>query len=238
MNVLEIDRLTKVYQGGKLAVNALSLQVKPGDLYGFIGPNGAGKTTTLKSAAGILNFERGEILIGGKSVKSDPVGAKMGLAFLPDEPLLYHYMTGIGFLTFVCDIYQVDKEKREKNIKHFAGVLELENALGDLISTYSHGMKQKLSLIGALVHEPKLLMLDEPFIGLDPKMAFELKRIMAEFCSNGGAILFSSHILDVVEKLCNKVAVIANGELVADGPTDQVRGNQSLEKMFLEMTEK
>lgn len=235
--MLEIKSLTKTYKGTKRAVDDLSINLAPGDLCGFIGHNGAGKTTTLKCAAGILDFEIGEILVGGKCIRRDPLGAKRQLAFLPDEPMLYQFMTGIQFLTFICDIYEVDNSVRQERIAKYASELEIEFALGDLVSSYSHGMKQKLALVSGLVRRPKLLMLDEPFVGLDPKASFALKTLMADFCSAGGAIFFSTHVLDVAEKLCNKIAIISGSKLIAAGDTDTVRGDKSLESMYLEMAD-
>lgn len=235
--MLKIDHLSKTYPGGKKAVDNLTLHVEPGDIYGFIGHNGAGKTTTLKACAGILSFDEGEILIDGVSVQKDPVGCKQKLAFIPDNPDLYDYLTGIQFLTFICDIYNVPQKERQERISQYAAMFEIEGALGDLISSYSHGMKQKLVLISALAHAPKLLILDEPFVGLDPKAAHLLKQMMHEHCRKGNAIFFSTHVLDVAEKLCNKIAIIKDGKLIASGTTDEVRGNESLEDVFLELIE-
>jgi len=235
--MLVIEHLTKTYPGGKVAVRDLSITVESGDLFGFIGQNGAGKTTTIKSAVGILPFESGEIFVDGNSVKKDPVSCKKLIAYLPDNPDLYEALTGIQYLNFIADIFRVSKENRTSGISKYAGLLEMSTSLNTPISSYSHGMKQKLALISAFIHQPKLLVLDEPFVGLDPKAAFTLKTIMKEFCEQGNAIFFSTHVLEVAEKICNKIAIIKNGELIACGETDQVRGTQSLEEVFLELTE-
>jgi len=235
--MLVIEHLTKTYPGGNVAVRDLSITVESGDLFGFIGQNGAGKTTTIKSAVGILPFESGEIFVDGNSVKNDPVSCKKLIAYLPDNPDLYEALTGIQYLNFIADIFRVSKENRTAGISKYAGLLEMSTSLNTPISSYSHGMKQKLALISAFIHHPKLLVLDEPFVGLDPKAAFTLKTIMKEFCEQGNAIFFSTHVLEVAEKICNKIAIIKNGELIACGETDQVRGTQSLEEVFLELTE-
>ncbi|MDD4699540.1 MAG: ABC transporter ATP-binding protein [Oscillospiraceae bacterium] len=235
--MLRIESLSKTYKGGKRAVDNLSLHIEPGDIYGFIGHNGAGKTTTLLACTGILDFEQGNIYISGKSIKDQPVECKKEIAFIPDNPDLYEYLTGIQYLNFICDIFEVSKSTRSERIEKYAEVLELLDNLGDLISSYSHGMKQKLALISALVHSPKLLILDEPFVGLDPKSSHTLKQMMHQMCENGCAIFFSTHVLDVAEKLCNKIAIIKNGQLIASGETDEVRGKLSLEEVFLEMTD-
>jgi len=235
--MLRIESLSKTYKGGKRAVDNLSLHIESGDIYGFIGHNGAGKTTTIMACTGILDFEQGNIYIGGKSIKDQPVECKKQLAFIPDNPDLYEYMTGIQYLNFICDIFEISKKERNKTIPKYAESLEILDNLGDLISSYSHGMKQKLALISAFVHSPKLLILDEPFVGLDPKSSHTLKQMMHQMCENGCAIFFSTHVLDVAEKLCNKIAIIKNGQLIASGPTDEVRGNSSLEDVFLEMTD-
>jgi len=235
--MLVIEHLTKTYPGGKVAVRDLSITVESGDLFGFIGQNGAGKTTTIKSAVGILPFESGEIFVDGNSVKKDPVSCKKLIAYLPDNPDLYEALTGIQYLNFIADIFRVSKENRTAGISKYAGLLEMSASLNTPISSYSHGMKQKLALISAFIHQPKLLVLDEPFVGLDPKAAFTLKTIMKEFCEQGNAIFFSTHVLEVAEKICNKIAIIKDGELIACGETDQVRGTQSLEEVFLELTE-
>jgi ABC-2 type transport system ATP-binding protein len=233
--MLQINNLSKTYQGGKKAVDGLSLEVRPGDIFGFIGHNGAGKTTTIRAIAGVLDFEEGEILINGRDLRREPVLCKSMLAYIPDNPDLYEHLTGIQYLNFIGDIYRIAKGEREERIRSFADRFELTGDLGDLTASYSHGMKQKLAIIGALIHQPRLLVLDEPFVGLDPKAAFTLKTIMHELCGQGSAIFFSTHILEVAEKLCNQIAIIRNGKLAACGPTDEVRGDGSLESMFLEL---
>ena len=235
--MLVIDHLTKTYPGGKVAVRDLSITVESGDLFGFIGQNGAGKTTTIKSVVGILPFESGEITIDGHSVQKDPVTCKKLISYLPDNPDLYDALTGIQYLNFIADIFRVSKEERTAGIAKYAELLEMSTSLNTPISSYSHGMKQKLALISAFIHQPKLLIFDEPFVGLDPKAAFTLKTIMKEFCEQGNAIFFSTHVLEVAEKLCTKIAIIKDGELIACGPTDEVRGTQSLEEVFLELTD-
>ena len=233
--MLEIRNLTKIYGGTKTAVERLSLNVKAGDIYGFIGHNGAGKTTTIKCIVGICDFEQGEIWVDGKSVKKDSLACKKVMAYIPDNPELYEYLTGIQYLNFVADIYQVSGKERELRIKREAEDFGLYQALGDLISTYSHGMKQKLAIIGALIHEPKLLILDEPFVGLDPEASLILKNKMHTFCERGNAIFFSTHVLEVAEKLCNRIAVIAEGHLVAEGEVAELTGDKSLEDVFMEV---
>ena len=237
MSMLEIRNLVKSYGNGPRAVDDLSLSVEAGDIYGFIGHNGAGKTTTLKCVSGILPFEQGEITIDGLSVKSQPLEAKRIMRYIPDNPDLYGFLTGIGYLNFLCDIYGIDERTRNERIAKYAAQFEIETKLGDLVSSYSHGMCQKLALIGALVQQPKLLMLDEPFVGLDPKAAFTLKSIMRELVEHGSAIFFSTHVLEVAEKLCNKIAIIKQGRLIACGDMETVRGDQSLEDLFLELTD-
>lgn len=234
--MLQINHLSKAYKGGKQAIHDINLTIESGDIYGFIGPNGAGKTTTLKCVAGILEFSEGDIYIEGKSIKSDPMACKRVTAYIPDNPDLYENMTGIQYLNFISDIFKIPKHVREKRIEQYANLFEITERLGDLLSAYSHGMKQKLAIISALIHEPKLLLLDEPFVGLDPKAAFQLKQLMKECCQNGTAVFFSSHVLEVVEKLCNKIAIIKDGQLIASGNTQQVKGNGSLESLFLELT--
>ena len=234
--MLKINNLTKKY-GGKVAVNNLSLHIAPGEIYGFIGHNGAGKTTTLKSIAGILDYDSGEILIDGKSAKSEPLACKAVTAYIPDNPDIYDFMTGIQYLNFIADVFKVSDSERSSRISEYAKMFEIEDSLNDLIGTYSHGMKQKLVIISALIHSPKLIMMDEPFVGLDPKATHQLKQIMRNICDNGGAIFFSTHVLEVAEKLCDKVAVIKGGNLVASGTVDEVKGNSSLEDAFLEMEE-
>lgn len=234
--MLKINNLTKKY-GDKVAVNNLSLHIAPGEIYGFIGHNGAGKTTTLKSIAGILDYDSGEILIDGKSAKSEPLACKAVTAYIPDNPDIYDFMTGIQYLNFIADVFKVSESERTSRISEYAKMFEIEDSLNDLIGTYSHGMKQKLVIISALIHSPKLIMMDEPFVGLDPKATHQLKQIMRDICDNGGAIFFSTHVLEVAEKLCDKVAVIKGGNLVASGTVDEVKGNSSLEDAFLEMEE-
>ncbi len=235
--MLEIRNLVKSYENGTRAVDGLSLTVEAGDIYGFIGHNGAGKTTTLKCISGILPFEKGEILIDGIDIKKDPMAAKRIMRYIPDNPDLYTFLTGTGYLNFLCDIYGIDEATRRERIQKYAQLFEIESKLGDLVSSYSHGMCQKLALIGALVQQPKLLMLDEPFVGLDPKAAHTLKGIMHEMVEQGSAIFFSTHVLEVAEKLCNKIAIIKNGKLIKAGLMDEVRGDNSLEELFLELTD-
>lgn len=213
----------------------LTLEVEAGDIYGFIGHNGAGKSTTLKAVVGVLAFEQGDIFIDGHSIKSEPLVCKQAMAFIPDNPDLYPQLTGIQYLNFIADIYGVSREQRNELIKKYAATFELTDNLGDIVSSYSHGMKQKLVIIGALIHKPKLLLMDEPFVGLDPKATFSMKEIMREICADGGAIFFSTHVLEVAEKLCNKIAIIKGGKLVANGETQEVIGNESLEETFLEL---
>ena len=233
--MLTIKNLTKTYKGGKTAVKDLSLSVEPGDIYGFIGHNGAGKTSTIKCVVGIQDFEEGEITIDGVSIKENPMYCKESLAYIPDNPDLYEYLTGIQYLNFVADIFRLSKKDREERIKKEAEAFEITAALGDLISSYSHGMKQKLAIIGALIHRPKLLILDEPFVGLDPKATLVLKNRMHAMCEEGTAIFFSTHVLDVAEKLCNKVAIIKGGELIAAGDTKELVQGESLESVFMEV---
>lgn len=233
--MLEIKNLTKIYTKGKKAVDDVSLSIKPGEIFAFIGHNGAGKTTTIKCVAGILNFEKGEIYIDGMSVKDKPLECKQIMAYIPDNPDLYDSLTAIQYLNFICDIYQINKNNREQLIKKYADMFEITSNLGDMISSYSHGMKQKLALISALVRKPKLLILDEPFVGLDPKASYQVKEIMKEMCKEGSSIFFSTHILEVAEKLCDKVAIIKSGKIVAQGTMEDVRGDKSLEDVFLEL---
>ncbi len=236
--MLTIQNLTKHYKGSNKGVTDISLEIQPGDIYAFIGHNGAGKTTTLKCVAGIHGFDEGNILIDGKDIRKDPMGCKHSLAYIPDNPDLYEYLTGIQYLNFIADVFSVSKEDREQRIKTYADKFEITPSLGDLISSYSHGMKQKLAIISALVHKPKLLLLDEPFVGLDPKAAVILKEIMHELCKDGGAIFFSTHVLDVAEKLCNKVAIIKGGGLIASGDMkDIVKDGASLESIFMEVVD-
>ncbi len=232
--MLEIKGLTKCY-GEKTAVDDLSLHIAPGTIYGFIGHNGAGKTTTLKAAVGILDFDKGEILIDGKSIMDDPIACKRVLAYIPDNPDLYEYMTGIKYLNFIADIFGVSPEARKERIEKYAGLFELTNDLAQPVSAYSHGMKQKLAIISAWLHSPKLIIMDEPFVGLDPKAAHILKGMMRELCDEGGAIFFSTHVLEVAEKLCDQVAIIKGGKLIRSGTMAEVKGDDSLEEVFLEL---
>ena len=232
--MLKIDHLTKTY-GEKKAVDDLSLHIQPGELYGFIGHNGAGKTTTLKSVVGILQFDSGEITIDGVSVKADPITCKKNIAYIPDNPDLYDFMTGMQYLNFVCDIFGVAADVRQERIQALAEGFELTADLAQPISSYSHGMKQKLAIISAWVHEPKLVVMDEPFVGLDPKASFLLKEMMRDVCAAGGAIFFSTHVLEVAEKLCDKVAIIKGGKLIRSGTMESVKGDDSLEEVFLEL---
>jgi ABC-2 type transport system ATP-binding protein len=232
--MLRIENLTKTY-GDKKAVDNLSLHIQSGEIYGFIGHNGAGKTTTLKSCCGILQFDQGDIYIDGISIKDKPLECKRKLAYIPDNPDLYEFLSGIKYLNFIADVYGVSKKDREARIKRYADMFELTSDLAQPISAYSHGMKQKLAVISALIHEPKLMLMDEPFVGLDPKASHILKEIMREICDKGGAIFFSTHVLEVAEKMCDKVAIIKNGRLVASGSMEEVKGNESLESVFLEL---
>lgn len=232
--MLKIENLTKIY-GEKKAVDSLSLHILPGEIYGFIGHNGAGKTTTIKSCCGILRFDAGSIYIDGASIADEPIKCKKKIAYIPDNPDLYEFMTGIQYLNFVADIFNVTAEKRKERIHHYADAFELTADLAQPISAYSHGMKQKLAIISALLHEPKLIIMDEPFVGLDPKASHLLKGIMRELCDNGSAIFFSTHVLEVAEKICDKVAIIKGGKLVKSGTMTEVRGDTSLEDVFLEL---
>ena len=231
--MLRIEHYTKKY-GDKVAVNDLSLHIQPGELYGFIGHNGAGKTTTIKACCGILDFDEGEIYINGTSIKDDPIACKRQIAYLPDNPDLYDYMSGIQYLNFVADVFNISAAERDERIRKYADLFEITSDLGDLISAYSHGMKQKLAIISALIHNPKLLVLDEPFVGLDPKASYTLKEIMHEMCAAGTAIFFSTHVLDVAEKLCNKVVIIKNGRIISSGTMQELTEGHSLEEAFLE----
>lgn len=233
--ILDIQGLTKTYGKTKKAVDNLTLSVCAGDIYGFIGQNGAGKTTTLRSVAGILPFDEGEIYIDGHSVKAEPVACKQITAYIPDNPDLYEFLTGVQFLNFMGDMFGVEKNVRAQRIQQYAEMFRIAGDLGSPIGSYSHGMKQKIALIGALLHEPKLILLDEPFVGLDPEAAFKLKQVFHELCEKGSAIFFSTHVLDVAEKLCNKIAIIKGGRLIASGDTEAVRGDESLETVFLEV---
>lgn len=234
--MLTIKNLTKHYKGSTKGITDLSLHIAGGDIYGFIGHNGAGKTTTIKCIVGIQDMDEGDILVDGISVKEDPMACKRKIAYIPDNPDLYEYMTGIQYLNFIADIFEVSAADRQSRIKKYGDAFEITSSLGDLISAYSHGMKQKLAIIAALVHEPKLLIMDEPFVGLDPKASVTLKEIMHNICDEGGAIFFSTHVLDVAEKLCNKVAIIKNGELITSGDMDEiVKDGASLESIFMEV---
>ena len=234
--MLKIDHLTKLY-GEKKAVDDLSLHIRAGEIYGFIGHNGAGKTTTLKAAVGILEFDRGDIFVDGKSIRQEPLACKREMAYIPDNPDLYEYMTGIKYLHFIADIYGVDAQTRRKRIHKYADLFALTDDLGQAIAAYSHGMKQKLAIIAAWIHQPRLILMDEPFVGLDPKAAHILKGMMRELCESGGAIFFSTHVLEVAEKLCDKVAIIKGGRLIRSGTMEEVKGDDSLEEVFLELEE-
>ncbi len=232
--MLRIENVTKIY-GDKKAVDQLSLHIQPGELYAFIGHNGAGKTTTIKACCGILQFDEGEIYIDGVSIKEDPLACKKKIAYIPDNPDLYDFMSGIQFLNFVADVFEVPAKVRQERIRRYADMLELTGDLAQPISAYSHGMKQKLAIISALIHEPKLLIMDEPFVGLDPKASHLLKQLMRQICDQGGAIFFSTHVLEVAEKLCDKVAIIKDGKLIRSGSMDEVKGDTSLESVFLDL---
>lgn len=232
--MLKITHLTKQY-GEKKAVDDLSLEIKPGEIYGFIGHNGAGKTTTLKSVVGILQFDAGEILIDGTSIKDDPLTCKRKIAYIPDNPDIYEYMTGIKYLNFIADIFGVPADVRTERIHKYSDMFEITGDLAQPIAAYSHGMKQKLAIIAAWIHQPRLIIMDEPFVGLDPKAAHLLKGMMREVCDAGGAIFFSTHVLEVAEKLCDKVAIIKGGKLIRSGTMEEVRGDASLEDVFLEL---
>ncbi len=234
--MLEIKNLTKTYKGGKTAVDDLSLTVRAGDIYGFIGHNGAGKTTTIKAVVGIHDFDKGEVRVDGKDVRTQSLECKKAMAYIPDNPDIYEYLTGIQYLNFLADIYQVPGKAREERIRREAEDFGIYSVLGDLVSTYSHGMRQKLALTGALIHEPKLLVLDEPFVGLDPEASLLLKRKMHAFCEKGSAIFFSTHVLEVAEKLCNRIAVISGGKLIVEGDTKELTRDKSLEDVFMEVT--
>ncbi len=234
--MLEIKQFSKTYKGSKKAVADLSLMVEAGDVYGFIGHNGAGKSTTIKSIVGVLDFEEGDILINGISVKTNPVECKEQIAYIPDNPDLYEHMTGIQYLNFIGDIFEIPIQLREERIRKYADDLEITSALGDSISSYSHGMKQKVAIISALLHAPKLMVLDEPFVGLDPKATLTLKNIMKKMCEEGSAIFFSTHVLDVAEKICNKIAIIKDGKLMISGETETLIKDESLESLFMEVT--
>lgn len=233
-NMLKIEHLIKIY-GDKKAVDDLSLHIKPGEIYGFIGHNGAGKTTTLKSIVGILQFDSGEIYIDGRSIKESPIECKKNFAYIPDNPDLYDFMTGIKYLNFIADIFGVEESVRQERIRKYAGMFEITDDLAQPIASFSHGMKQKLAIIAAWIHNPKLIIMDEPFVGLDPKAAHLLKGMMRDVCDNDGAIFFSTHVLEVAEKLCDKVAIIKGGKLIRSGTMEEVKGDDSLEEVFLEL---
>lgn len=233
-NMLKIEHLIKIY-GDKKAVDDLSLHIKPGEIYGFIGHNGAGKTTTLKSIVGILQFDSGEIYIDGRSIKESPIECKKNFAYIPDNPDLYDFMTGIKYLNFIADIFGVEESVRQERIRKYAEMFEITDDLAQPIASFSHGMKQKLAIIAAWIHNPKLIIMDEPFVGLDPKAAHLLKGMMRDVCDNGGAIFFSTHVLEVAEKLCDKVAIIKCGKLIRSGTMEEVKGDDSLEEVFLEL---
>jgi len=235
--MIEIKNLVKSY-GDKKAVDDVSLEIRDGEIFAFIGHNGAGKTTTIKSIVGINDFDSGEILINGKSIKSNPIECKKEIAYVPDNPDLYENMKAINFLNFICDMYDVPEDVRKENILKYAKMFEIEDKLNDEISSYSHGMKQKIALISALSHNPKVLIMDEPFVGLDPKAVFDMKTIMKEMCKEGKTIFFSTHILDVAEKLCDRVAIIKSGKIVKVGNMDEIKGDESLEQVFLELGDK
>jgi len=233
--MLEIKNLSKTYKkANKKAINNINITIEDGDIYGFIGPNGSGKSTTIKCIVGIHEYDEGEIILDGRSIKDNPMLAKSKIAYVPDNPELYEHLTGIAYVNFVCNIYNVGEERNEL-IHKYAEMFDIESNLADTIKTYSHGMKQKIALIAALVHKPKLLILDEPFVGLDPKASHDLKEIMKSLCETGTMIFFSSHVLEVVEKFCNKIAIIKNGNIIASGLTDEVKGKDSLEDKFLEL---
>ena len=233
-NILEVRNYSQSYGGDIKACDDVSLTVESGDIFGFIGHNGAGKSTTIRAIVGVLDFDEGEILIDGHSVKKEPMECKKITAYIPDNPDLYDNLTGIQYLRFVADVYEMDPSERDSKISKYADMLEITDALGDLIGSYSHGMKQKVAIISALIHSPKLLVLDEPFVGLDPKASFTLKEIMHEMCENGSSVFFSTHVLDVAEKLCNKAAIIKKGKIIASGTMEELTGGQSLESVFLE----
>ena len=236
--MLQINHYTKQYSSdGKKAVDDLSLHILPGEIFGFLGHNGAGKTTTIKACCGILDFTEGEILVNGMSIKTQPLECKKIMSYIPDNPDLYEFMSGIQYLNFVGDVYRVPTDIREKRIAEYSAAMGITDALAEKVGGYSHGMKQKLAIVAALMHEPKLLIMDEPFVGLDPKAAFILKQFMRKFCDNGGAIFFSTHVLEVAEKLCDKIAIIRGGKLLASGDIESVKGNESLEEVFLELVD-
>lgn len=235
--MIEIKNFSKIYQNGKKAVDDVSLQVEDGEIFAFIGHNGAGKTTTLKAITGILDFEQGDILINGKSIKKEPIACKMQMAYVPDNPDSYENMKAIDFINFICDMYEVSQKERSKSIEKYVKLFGLQNDIYDEIASFSHGMKQKVALIAALSHNPEVLILDEPFVGLDPKAVFDIKEIMKEMRKEGKTIFFSTHILEVAEKLCNRVAIIKQGKIIKVGKMEEIKGNESLETVFLELDE-
>ncbi|ODJ57573.1 ABC transporter ATP-binding protein [Brochothrix thermosphacta] len=235
--MLEIKNFGKTYNNGKQAVENISIEVAAGDIFAFIGHNGAGKSTTIKAVVGVLDFEQGEIYIEGLSIKTNPIDCKSITAYIPDNPDLYEHLTGIQYLNFISDVFGLSSSEREKQIKKYAEAFEIMGNLGDLISSYSHGMKQKIALIGAVIHKPKLLILDEPFVGLDPKAAIVLRNIMKDLCTRGSAVFFSTHVLDVAQKLCNKIAMIHHGKIAINGEMEQLVKEQSLEDLFMEVLE-
>jgi ABC-2 type transport system ATP-binding protein len=235
--MIEIKNVTKKY-GNKKAVDNVSFEVNDGDIFAFIGHNGAGKTTLIKSIVGIHDFDEGDILINGKSIKDDPIACKKEMAYVPDNPETYEHMKAIDYINFICDMYEVDTKTREKNIKKYAKLFEMEDKLNDTIDSYSHGMKQKIVLISALAHDPKILIMDEPFVGLDPKAVFDIKEVLNEMVKDGKTVFYSTHILDVAEKLCSRVAIIKNGKLIKAGSMKEIKGDKSLEKVFMELEDK
>ncbi|SLM96386.1 ABC transporter, ATP-binding protein [Brachybacterium faecium] len=237
MNILEIKNFGKTYNNGKQAVENISIEVAAGDIFAFIGHNGAGKSTTIKAVVGVLDFEQGEIYIEGLSIKTNPIDCKSITAYVPDNPDLYEHLTGIQYLNFISDVFGLSSSEREQQIKKYAEAFEIMGNLGDLISSYSHGMKQKIALIGAVIHKPKLLILDEPFVGLDPKAAIVLRNIMKDLCTRGSAVFFSTHVLDVAQKLCNKIAMIHHSKIAINGEMEQLVKEQSLEDLFMEVLE-
>lgn len=234
---IEIKNFSKIYNDEKKAVDNISLKINDGEIFAFIGHNGAGKTTTIKAIAGILDFEQGDILINGKSIKKEPIACKLQMAYVPDNPDLYENMKAIDFINFICDMYEVLKIERKERIQKYVNLFELSNNMNDEIYSFSHGMKQKVALIAALAHNPNILIMDEPFVGLDPKAVFDMKEIMREMCKEGKTIFFSTHILEVAEKLCSRVAIIKKGKIVKIGNMEEVKGDESLEKVFLELDE-
>lgn len=235
VHVLKIEHFSKTYPGGKRAVDDLNLNVAPGEIFGFIGHNGAGKTTTLRAVAGVMDFTEGAITIGGHDVRRDATAAKKITAFLPDNPDLYDFLTGVQYLNFIADLYDIPRKERQERVQKYSDAFELTGSLGSPIGSYSHGMKQKLAIISAWLHQPKLILMDEPFVGLDPKASHLLKEMMRQVCDEGGAIFFSTHVLEVAEKLCDKVAIIKSGSLIRSGTMEEVKGDESLEDVFLEM---